>query len=103
MDLQSTITSIATNTAQHVIHGASDYIPEALADVIRHAYSYFPAEINFEDAAQFGIPFPLCILYKFNKTAPVLSVASPIFFFSIISPAASNVAATYLQLFSAFQ
>lgn len=57
MDLQSTITSIATNAAQHVIRGASDYIPEALADVIRHAYSYFPAEINFEDAAQFVLYF----------------------------------------------
>ena len=57
MDLKSTITSIAANAAQHVIRGASDYIPEDLSSVIHHAYSYFPTEVNLVDAAQFALYF----------------------------------------------
>ena len=57
MDLKAIVTDVGAEVAQHVIRGASDYIPDDLSAVIRHAYSYFPAEINIEQAAQFLLYF----------------------------------------------
>lgn len=57
MDFKTTVTTITAETAQYVIRGASDYIPDELSSVIRHAYSYFPAKINIVDAAQFLLFF----------------------------------------------
>jgi len=57
MDLKSIITTITTNAAQYVVRGASDYIPDDLSSVIHHAYSYFPAEVNLVEAAQFALYF----------------------------------------------
>lgn len=60
MDLESTISTIASSVVEnmeHVIVGASDYIPEELSQVIHHAYSYFPMEVDLVDAALFMLYF----------------------------------------------
>ena len=60
MDLMTNISSLTTQiagAAGHVIKGASDYIPEDVARVIKHAYSYFPTEIRMVDVAQFILYF----------------------------------------------
>lgn len=65
MDLESTVNTIAASAAEvaeYVIVGASDYIPEELSRVIRHAYSYFPTELRFVDAAQFMLYFAVASL-----------------------------------------
>lgn len=53
----STITAAVTENTGHVIQGASDYIPDQVSSFIRHAYIYFPTEINLTDAAQFILYF----------------------------------------------
>lgn len=58
----STLTTQAADAAAHIIKGASDYIPDELSQFIRHAYSYFPAQIRFEDAAQFLLYFAVSSL-----------------------------------------
>lgn len=73
MDFITTFFTLASNAAgaaDYVIKGASDYIPEDVAKVIKHAYSYFPTEIRMVDAAQF-------ILY-FAAASLVLGVISRI-------------------------
>lgn len=60
MDLDSTIATTAsaiTQSVGHVIQGASDYIPEEICKIIRHAYIYFPTEIDMSDAAHFVLYF----------------------------------------------
>lgn len=60
MDLESTVSTIASNISdnlQHVIRGASDYIPDEISDMIRHAYIYFPKNIDLVDAFQFILYF----------------------------------------------
>lgn len=60
MDIISTLFSLVSQVpgaAEHIIKGASNYIPEDVAQVIKHAYSYFPTEIRMEDAAQFILYF----------------------------------------------
>ena len=64
------LTAKVSGAAGHVIKGASDYIPQEVADVIKHAYSYFPTEVRMVDAAQF-------ILY-FAAASLVLGVLSRI-------------------------
>jgi hypothetical protein len=65
MDILSAITSLtsqASGAAEYVIKGASDYIPEDVARVIKHAYSYFPTNIRTEDVAQFILYFAVASL-----------------------------------------
>lgn len=65
MDILSAITSLkshASDAAEYVIKGASDYIPEDVARVIKHAYSYFPTDIRMEDVAQFILYFAVASL-----------------------------------------
>lgn len=65
MDIISTVISLFSQVpgaAEHVIKGASNYIPEDVAQVIKHAYSYFPTEIRLEDAAQFILYFAVASL-----------------------------------------
>lgn len=60
MDIISTFLSLASRipgAAEYVIQGVSDYIPDELSQVIKHAYTYFPTEIRLEDAAQFILYF----------------------------------------------
>lgn len=65
MDLASTVSTLtaqAADAATHIIKGASDYIPDEISRFIRHAYSYFPADLSIEDAAQFILYFAVSTL-----------------------------------------
>lgn len=60
MDLETTISTAATAVTEsvgHIISGASDYIPDEISRMIRHAYIYFPRQIDLADTSQFILYF----------------------------------------------
>lgn len=65
MDIEATISTLTTQAAEaaeYVIRGASDYIPEDVAQMIKHAYSYFPTELSLTDTFQFILYFAVSSL-----------------------------------------
>lgn len=61
MDLESTLSTIETYISEEminqVIDKAASYIPQEVADVIWHASSYLPTEIDMMSVAQFMLYF----------------------------------------------
>ncbi|MBO7251331.1 MAG: hypothetical protein J6V25_01770 [Oscillospiraceae bacterium] len=68
MDLESTIETVASavletvtatvvETAQNMISGASQFIPDEISRGIQHVYTYFPKDFNLEDTVMFMLYF----------------------------------------------